>query len=84
MVRLITSKEVEVTVKEHFILEVPTKQFYEELEDAILANQINNIDNFVKENIEGEVELINVKYKDNDINSEFVHIECERVTKHKY
>ena len=82
MIGMITEKKTEINVTEKVILQIPEKIFKEDIEDKDnFAQHCRNIQNFLLEHSgKTGLELVQVRYKDNEINSGIIEIEGKRST----
>ena len=80
MTNIITEKTI--ITEEKIILQLTEKQYNEEIEDSYFANTVHNIKEFVlKETGKVGLSIVDVRYKDNNIDTGIIEIETKRSSK---
>lgn len=80
MVNIITEKTIITTEK--IILQLNEKQFKDTIDDDNFAQYCRNVEKFASDNTgKDDLKIIDVRYKDNNMNSGIVEIETERIEK---
>lgn len=80
MTNIITEKTI--ITEEKIILQLTEKQYNEEIEDSHFANTVHNIKEFVlKETGKVGLSIVDVRYKDNNMDTGIIEIETKRSSK---
>ena len=82
MVKMIQEKITTTITKERVVLQITEEQFDEQIRDEMLGIQIGNVEDFVLQQTKKTgFEIVDVRYKDNSIDTGIIEIEAEREEK---
>ena len=82
MVDVIKKTKITEIVNEKFIVQMSVEEYDKEIEDEVFSNQVRNVENYVeKKTGETGLTILDVRYKNNDMTSDIIEIESEKVTK---
>lgn len=80
MTNIITEKTI--ITEEKIILQLTERKYNEEIEDSHFANTVQNIKEFVlKETGKVGLSIVDVRYKDNNMDTGIIEIETKRSSK---
>ena len=80
MVNIITEKTIITTEK--IILQLNEKHFKDTVDDDNFAQYCRNVEKFASDKTgKDNLKVLDVRYKDNDMSSEVIEIEAERIEK---